>query len=132
MKGKKSWIHRAQSRRNEESDLDDKFKIIRILKEKFGLHGLTGEKIPIDSQSFRCPDIYIKGLDPIIIELDGQIHGEPLILTQKTKDRNADYDKIGIKYIIINKEETGMYSENKVIQCLIENGLNPRAVIPYH
>ena len=114
-----AYIHRARQKQEGELDIVDKFRIIKILREQFGLHGLTGEIVMISEDKCRCPDILIKTkLKPIIIELDGLCHGEPQLPTKKTVKRNDDYEEIGILNIIINKEETKDYREDLVIEKL--------------
>lgn len=128
MRGKKSFIHRAQFRQYGEKDLIDKFKIIKILKDKFGLHGLTGEMIQIDKDSHRCPDILIKnGREMIVIELDGEVHGSGDGITKRKKDvkRDNDYQAARVREIILNKESTNGYEENLVMDSLVRQGLKP-------
>ena len=56
-----AYEHRAKLNQTGENDLVEKFHVISILRENFGLHGLTGEIIKIDQESYRLPDILIKG-----------------------------------------------------------------------
>jgi hypothetical protein len=120
-----AWQHLANKKRDGESDLDDKFNVIRILRNHFGLYGLTGEILMIDSESCRCPDIMVKGMIPICIEMDGEIHGSGDQVSKRVKDvdRDKDYQSIGVKLVIINKELTNGYETKKVIKVLEDNGL---------
>lgn len=77
----------------------------------------------IDDESCRLPDILIKGVVPIAIELDGLSHGESHMPNNRTLDRNKDYVSCGVRLIVINKELTNGYETDKVIKCLVENGL---------
>ena len=122
---KQAWEHLARSKQTSESDLDDKFKVIRILRNHFGLYGLTGEIIMINGEFCRMPDLFIKDNPPICVELDGFVHGNGEQISKRDKDvqRDKDYQSIGIKLVIINKEQTEGYSTDKVIKVLEENGL---------
>ena len=72
---KLSYEHKAKKNQSGEKDIIDKFDVIDILKNQFGLIGLTGEVITIPGKYYhRMPDIVIKEHD-IAIELDGEIHG---------------------------------------------------------
>jgi len=54
----------------------------------------------------RVPDLTMMyGDRMIVIELDGGVHGSLEIPTNKTKKRNADYNRAGIIYIILNEEQ---------------------------
>lgn len=118
-----AFQHLAERNRTGELDLDDKFKIIKILRNVYGLHGLTGEILMIDSESCRLPDILIKGVRPIVIELDGEWHGMGDQISKKERDvqRDKDYESIGVKLVIINKELTDGYETKKVINVLDGN-----------
>jgi hypothetical protein len=125
MNKKQAYEHLARAKQISESDLDDKFNVIRILRNHFGLYGLTGEILMIDSESCRCPDVLVKGVIPICIELDGFVHGmgDQISKRDKDVDRDKDYQSVGVKLIIINKELTDGYDKQKVIEVLIKNGL---------
>ena len=123
-----AYCHRANINRIGEQDLDDKFNVTRVLRNYFGLNGLTGEILMIDSQSCRLPDILIKGRPLTVIELDGLAHGESHMPNNKTLERNKDYESVGVKLVIINKELTDGYSTEKVIKCLEDNGLKRKCI----
>lgn len=121
-----AYIHRAQQSQYGEKDIDDKFFIIKILRENYGLYGLTGEIVMIDEQHARCPDILIKArVIPIVIELDGQIHGDGDQVTKRTRDelRDSDYNKAGVQLIIINKSVTKGYQKDLVMETFDNEGL---------
>ena len=115
----------AVRQRDGEKDIKEKFHVIDILREYFGLHGLTWEVVPIDNESCRLPDLLIKGSPLIVIELDGYYHqwGEPIAKLDKDVNRDSDYESVGVKLVIINKELTQGYETEKVIKVLEENGL---------
>ena len=120
-----AYEHRAKLNRTGENDITEKFHIILILREKFGLHGLTGEVVKIDEESYRLPDILIKGTKPIIIELDGEIHGmgDEISKRQKDVERDSDYSTNGYKLIILNKQLTNDYQTNEIIKLFEQRGL---------
>lgn len=121
-----AYQHQARLHQEGEEDLMDKFRVIYILRDEFGLHGLTGEVLTIDEDCYRFPDIFIKKSSPeIVIELDGEIHGDGDEVSKREKDvwRDKDYLRIGVKLIIINKSLTNGYEKAKVIDCLCQAGL---------
>src|SRR5690242_2108415 len=111
--GKQSFIHNAQRKMRSESDIPDKFKIIKILREEFGLFGLTGEAIQINEYKCRWPDVLVKANIPMIaIELQGHIHGygEPISESQRDVQRNTDYQfRTDIKLIKLGINQTNGY-----------------------
>ena len=114
----------ARKSREGEGDIEDKFHVIKILRDFFGLHGLTGEVVEISEDSCRLPDILIKTNPRTIIEMDGQIHGsDEITKPERDINRDSDYKKLGFNLIIINKENTLGYSTDKVIKSLQEQGL---------
>lgn len=129
---KRSWIHKARKEREGEGDIPEKFKVIRILRDHFDLHGLTGECIcdwedqalPPKIIEFRFPDIFIK-TEQIAIELDGEYHGfgDDLTISDQTVQRNLFYDRLGIQCITLNKKMTQDYDEGLIIECLRLAGL---------
>ena len=122
-----AYQHLAVRNRYGEKDLTEKFHVIAILRDFFGLHALTGEILMIDNESCRLPDLLIKNVIPsIVIELDGFYHqwNEPIAKLDKDVNRDSDYQSIGVKLIIINEEDTLGYTTDKVIQVLERNGLH--------
>ena len=123
--GKLAFEQIARRKSEGEPDLDDKFRIIAILRD-FGLHGLTGEVTKVGDDAYRLPDLLIKNCKPeIVIELDGEMHGNGEQITKRPRDetRDSDYIRNGYRLIIINKEQTNGYETEKVIKLLEENGL---------
>lgn len=125
---KLAYQHLAQRKQEGEPDLLDKFGVIGILKECFGLYGLTGEVVQIEDDTCRLPDILIKAhVPPIVIELDGEVHGMGDDVSKRNKDilRDLDYKQAGCKLIIINKEATNGYDPHQVFQIIRDSGLKP-------
>ena len=120
-----AYEHLAKRNREGEQDIPDKFKVINILREDFSLYGLTGETLMIDSEHCRLPDILIKGKPTVVIELDGEFHGNGEDISKKDSDidRDNDYRRLGVKLIIINKLSTNGYEYDQVKQALLQNGL---------
>jgi hypothetical protein len=119
---KMQYVWLANKKRDEEQDLMQKNKVIRVLKEKFGIIALglipnvylrdresnqvqivtnfEGEsKLDIyNKYEINLPDLYIKNSkNPILIEIDGPIHGydDDVSRSQQTKLRNDNYSKGG-------------------------------------
>lgn len=122
---KQAYEHIARKNQFGEKDIIEKFMVIDILRKEFGLFGLTGEILMIDSESCRCPDILVKSKPLIVLELDGFVHGNGEQISKRDRDveRDKDYGRIGAKLVIINKEETNGYETDKVIRVLEDNGL---------
>ncbi len=109
MAGKKSFIHQANKRRSRNSDAHKIDEIqthltlqhIPSIREKELYDKRFGTRNHI-----RVPDLTIdyKG-KLILIELDGPVHGSLEFQTEKTKRRNADYNRAGIIYILLNEEQ---------------------------
>ncbi len=134
--GKNAWRHLANKNRTSESDINDKFALIKILKEKFGLYGLTGEALEIPPgghASHRLPDVFVKNNKPRwILELDGLVHGYGDEISKRWFDVEKDYDldlycaahtntiKQHISYA-----STNGYQREKVIELLIQAGMVP-------
>jgi len=125
---KSSWEGRAKKKQEGGSDRDDKFQVIAVLKNHFGLYGLTGEAFETADQEWVFPDIFVKSSEPqIAIELDGEVHGlgDEMTTTDKTFKRNGRYERLGIKLIILNKIQTDGYEDSCVIEVLKNQGLKP-------
>jgi len=125
---KEAYRHKARQEAEGSPDLDDIFKVIYILRDEFGLHGLADEVIEIPFggyTTYRRPDIYIKE-HGIIIELDGEgIHGVGDEVSEIEKDRykNYDYKLAEVEVIRINSAKTDGYDREKVILELENHGL---------
>ena len=101
---KRSYIHKANRSRSEESDMPLKMRIQQYFN-KLGVYFLTDKKLEIIKPrhlklakdphmicptSYRLPDLYEKN-NELIIELDGPVHGNGEIVTKKTVDKIEDY-----------------------------------------
>ena len=62
MKGTKSFIHRANRNRTSEIDIPDKFKVMKYIKNYFGIITLTDEVVetPGGYAQYRKPDLLAK------------------------------------------------------------------------
>ena len=125
--GKLSFEHQAKRKRKGEKDLTEKFKLINLIHDEYGLFGLTGELISIPDRKLnyhRMPDIVIPQKN-IVIELDGFIHGngDEISKREDDKQRDQDYKDAGFKLIIINEQQTNGYEISKVLQVLETNGI---------
>jgi hypothetical protein len=129
----RSWIHRTNKNRTSESDIDDKFRIINMLKIEFGLSALTDEVVQIPEgegyASYRQPDLLIKTTKPkkSIIELMGLVHGSDSETIKPIKDvrKLDDYRLISDKYkvYLVYADETDCYDLDLVKNSLIFQGL---------
>ena len=86
---KRSYIHKANRSRSEESDMPLKMRIQQYFN-KLGVYFLTDKKLELTKPSYRLPDLYEKN-NELIIELDGPVHGNGEIVTKKTVDKIEDY-----------------------------------------
>jgi len=121
-RGKKSFIHKARKERNDPVDTPEIWKLIRILRDYFGLVGLTGEVFKT-LEGLVYPDVYNKS-HQIAFELDGEYHGygDDISTSDGTWKRNSRYKSANIKLIIINKAATH-YSDKAIIEVLETHGL---------
>jgi hypothetical protein len=128
---KRSFIHKANKNRTSESDIPNKFKVMEIIKENFGLYPLTDEVLPIPEGGFaevRMPDLLIKNCKPnYIIELVGPVHNPEKEHPARRIDikKAADYARLGQDYKVVElwggyKNE---YSEEHVVSTLKEAGV---------
>jgi hypothetical protein len=135
MDKKNAYRHYEQRHALSESDIDQKFHVISILREEFGIHGLTGEIQPIPCgglADFRLPDIYIKSLMISgkwmngIIELDGRPHGlgDSITASGQTKARDYDYSLVpNLWTCTLNYSLTKNYERDMVIETLKNSGI---------
>jgi len=105
----KAHIHRANKKRTRNSDAEKLDDIQQHLtQQKFNF--IRERVVQNDSFStrnhIRVPDLsMIRGRRLIIIELDGGIHGSLEMQSERTKKRNADYNRAGFIYILLNEEQ---------------------------
>ena len=121
--GKKSFVHRANRNRKEESDIPDKFKVIYILKRRFGLSCITGEALEIPGKQYaRYPDIFVKNHNPsLAILLHGGWHGYGEIKRDYDVKAEVDYALLsGVKLIEIYAYQTDNYEEEAIVQHMQE------------
>jgi len=114
------WINLAQKNSSGEGDLDEKFKTIYLIKELFGLYGLTGETVFIPDKSWpNFPDILIKAHIP---EIAIDLHGDAPFHVESPRDieREYEYSTTKVKYIVIYELLTGGYSDKGLRYALIE------------
>jgi len=120
---KKQWVHRARKERVDPVDRDDIFRVIYILRDEFGLYGLSGEVV-VDSHGPMYPDIFIKSIEPqIVIELHGEYHGTIEIPTVYTLEKTVRYVNMGYRVFEIWKTDTDGYSRDLVLARLQALGL---------
>ena len=117
------FINEAKKHQEDEGDLEEKFRVIFLLKKYFGLHGLTGEAIAIPRTGWaRFPDVFIPAHDPQIAIL---LHGDAPFHTErgrKEKGVEADYESAGVKLIVI-WESTTKYKSEAILHVLDDAGL---------
>jgi len=126
----KRWaIHKANKKRTSESDIPAKFKVMKIIKENFGLYALTDQTIliPDGYATHRSPDLMISYTTPVfLIELMGGIHNLDEENPSRTKDiqKREDYARLSKGYHVIELyEKDDFYAEERVIKELYERGL---------
>jgi very-short-patch-repair endonuclease len=120
---KKSWIHQARKSDNYSWDYKEKDKVNWILREHFGFAGVFDEPVGT-REDHRFPDIYVRHRC-LVIELDGEYHGSGDDISTSAKDsgRYEWFRQHGFKLIVINKEATDGYDEQKIIDRLVAKGL---------
>ncbi len=115
------FIAEARKKMVDEGDTDEKFRVIYILRQYYGLHGLTGEAVAIPRTGWaRFPDVFVKACEPqIAILLHGAVHMED---SWKEMKMHEDYKSAGVQVIVI-WEALGGYSSESIIKALDEAGL---------
>jgi len=122
--GKKAWIHKARKEREGEVDIPEKFKLIKILRDHFGMSGTTDDVIVSPSGPL-YPDVLVKRHEPqIAFELDGLYHGlgDDITTSTGTYKRNSKYAEVDVKLVIINRAVTE-YDDGLIIEALEAHGL---------
>jgi predicted MPP superfamily phosphohydrolase len=140
------WMHYARKNRTEQVDLDDKNRIIQLLRKNFGLialglvdeyyylrHKQTNQVIitqsfdlsqKISEYQINKIDLFIKQAVPQrIIELDGGYHGfDELTASRQTVSRNQNYELGGFseakKTLIILTENDLKQSDESLVEIL--------------
>ena len=121
--GKKQWVHKYRKEHPEERDMDEKFLLIEILRNEFGLHGLTGEVVVV-GEKFVYPDVFVKSTEPQqAFELDGYYHGDGENLRERDRVRDDLYKIARVNVFHINRRATDNYRRELIIECLRSKGL---------
>ena len=108
MRGIKGFYHKANRERSGEQDIDAKFEVAKILREKWSILTVTGMTLDLGYYNLRLPDLYSKQ-HKIAIEIDGNIHDLTARGVHQTLHRNAEYKSIGVKVIVINEQVREFY-----------------------
>ena len=108
MRGIKGFYHKANRERSGEQDIDAKFEVAKILREKWSILTVTGMTHYVGDDNIRLPDLYSKQ-HKIAIEIDGNIHDLTARGVHQTLHRNAEYKSIGVKVIVINEQVREFY-----------------------
>jgi len=124
MKSKnRKWAQKAIKESGGNTDLDEKFRTIYLLRDHYGLHGLVDEVVFIPRNGkTRHPDILIKACDPQIAIL---LHGDAPWHTEGSETElnvKMDYDSAGVKLIIIWEALT-QYKKERILEALDVGGL---------
>jgi len=113
MRGIKSFIHSSKKDRSRNSDAE---KLDKIQTHLMNLYWHVTREPLLQSGNFttrnhcRNPDFLIKeGKFELILELDGKIHGDLKLQTDKTIARNTDYEVDKRNYIIISEEDAKFF-----------------------
>jgi len=105
----KAHIHRANKKRTRNSDaekLDDIQQHLTQQKFNFIREREFHNELFSTRNHIRVPDLSMRyGNHLIVIELDGGIHGSLEMQSDRTKTRNADYNRAHIIYILLNEEQ---------------------------
>lgn len=128
-KGIQSYRHRANKKRTSEIDIPDKFKVMKILKLRFGIITLTDEVVstPGGYATYRKPDLFDKQ-HRRAFELDGEgVHGwgDQISLRERDWRKLTDYELIKLPYYTLNSAVTQGYDEELVVSELTKQGLPP-------
>ena len=108
MRGIKGFYHKANRERSGEQDIDAKFEVAKILREKWCILTVTGVTLDISEGKVRLPDLYSKQ-HKIAIEIDGYVHDLTARGMNQTTNRNEEYKSIGVKVIVINEQIREFY-----------------------
>jgi len=113
MRGIKSFVHSSKKDRTRNSDAEKLDKIQMALIKR----GWQVSREPhLSNGNFstrnkiRNPDLLIKyGKMDLILELDGKLHGNLSEQTEKTINRNADYEVGHYNYIILSEDDAKFF-----------------------
>ena len=144
-----SFIHRAMKDKDpEEFDINEKHRIINLLRVAFGLHGLTGQVLFFNKETMFCqgnqpngtkdaifkkyfvhaPDVLIIGLTyKIVVEIDGPVHWQNAKAVKATNARNEHYDLGKVKNLWFTRDQVKNDSSPVLVGKLAEKlGMEPR------
>jgi len=113
MRGIKSFIHSSKKDRTRNSDAE-KLDELQIHLINLGWRVKREPIIRNDNFStrnnIRNPDLEItRGIFGSLLELDGKLHGSLEAQTEKTINRNADYEVGHYNYIILSEEDAKFF-----------------------
>lgn len=111
---KLSFVHRAIRNAEEEPDLMQKWRLIKVLNQKFGIKARTGPHLAIHKKygyvkhtlaKHELSDFHLHNPDvtalyhnpPLIFEIDGDIHVLKGRVIRQTNARNEHYEQAIIK-----------------------------------
>jgi len=119
--GKKSFIHRAQQDWTDAHDWQAKNRLSSILRDVYNIRCVFDRTIFINKITLEwtdiqppgyhskseilkdwhifMPDVLIKGIHPVIIELDGDWHFNSSKGIKQTNKRNGIYDFMDIRFV---------------------------------
>jgi hypothetical protein len=121
---KRSFIHGARKGFNYTGDTDDKQHLIDILRENFGIHSITSDRMKCVDGSSIIPDVETTDYDPkTYFELHGEYHEQINDTSDYTFRKRKKYEDLGLNLVEIWKTLTDGYEEKKVIEVLEANGI---------
>ena len=133
-----AWIHRDRRERYNDYDIDEKFRMVYLLKKYFGLTAVTDEvlffdrtthkRVFVDQSKYESkqelvrhyyvhyPDLLIKNHKPVIaVEIDGDVHWQNTKALKQTNKRNEHYEAGGIKILWLTKNDVLVKDQSDLI-----------------
>ena len=155
MIGKKSWIAHAMKNQHGEGDINEKYRVLMILRDYFDLRALmnNANDMPLffnkftgacedppptmakeniqNSYFIHYPDLGIKNhKQMIVVEIDGKAHWQSSGGVARTNKRNFHYDNAGLHLIWLTDIEARDKIQRELILNITEKlqplGLKPR------
>ncbi len=147
---KTSFIHKARKEMVNDYDTDEKDRVRKILREKFGLHALQDEHLFFDKETgedkilgresltkdyifkryhVHNPDLLVKD-HRIIVEIDGDIHWKNAKVVKRTNARNEHYQTAGYKLIWLTRDEVRKKSDDELADMVLERMRTPERLLP--
>jgi very-short-patch-repair endonuclease len=145
-----AWIHRDRRERYNDYDIDEKFRMIYLLKKYFKLTAVTDEvlffdrtthkRVFVDQSKYESkqelvrhyhvhyPDLVVKNHKPVIaVEIDGPVHWQNTKALKRTNERNLHYEDGGIKILWLTKDDVLVKDQSDLILNVAGKlGINPR------